>query len=67
MVHNYEEGGNHLKINDISCSLMAISTKVMVIHMKINGLTHKTNNFKKRNVMDDFNRILNINGISKSF
>ena len=39
----------------------------MAIIMNINGLTHKTINFKKRKVMDDFNRNLIINGILMDF
>ena len=46
---------------------MAITTELMVIYMKINGLTHKIINFKNRKVMDDFNSNLIINGIIKGF
>ena len=46
---------------------MAITAESMVIIMNINGLTHKTINFKKRKVMDDFNRNLIINGILMDF
>ena len=46
---------------------MAITAELMAIIMNINGLTHKTINFKKRKVMDDFNRNLIINGILMGF
>ena len=36
--------------------------ELMAINMKINDLTHKTIIFKKRKVMDYFNRNLIING-----
>ena len=47
--------------------LMAITTELMAIIMNIDDLTHKTINFKKRKVMDDFNRNLIINGILMDF
>ena len=56
-----------MKINDFTCSLMAVTAELMAIIMNINGLTHKTINFKKRKVMDDFNRNLIINGILMDF
>ena len=46
---------------------MAIITELMVMIMKIIDLTHKTINFKKQKVMDDFNRNLIINGILMEF
>ena len=46
---------------------MAITTEIMVIIMDINDITHKTINFKKRKVMDDFNRNLIITGIFMDF
>ena len=46
---------------------MAITTELMVIIMKINGLTHKIISFKKQKVMDDFNKNLIINRILKGF
>ena len=48
-------------------TLMAITTELMAIIMNINDLTHKTINFKKRKVMDDFDRNLIINGILMDF
>ena len=46
---------------------MAITAELMAIIMNINDQTHKTINFKKRKVMDDFNRNLIINGILWTF
>ena len=65
MVLNYVEGQNKLKVNDFTCSLMAIITELMVINIKIDGLTHYIINFKKQKVMNDFNRNLTIIGILK--
>ena len=42
---------------------MAVTAELMAIIMNINDRTHKTINFKKRKVMDDFNRNLITNGI----
>ena len=67
MVINNTEGVNLSKINDFTCSLMAITAELMAIIMNINDRTHKTINFKKRKVMDDFNRNLIINGIFMDF
>ena len=55
-----------MKINDFTFSIMAITTEIMVI-MKINGLTHKIINFKKRKVMDHFYRNVIANDILKGF
>ena len=46
---------------------MVGSAEFMAIIMNINDRTHKTINFKKRKVMDDFNRNLIINGIFMDF
>ena len=46
---------------------MAATAELMAIIMNINDRTHKTINFKKRKVMDDFNRNLIINGIFMDF
>ena len=46
---------------------MAVTAELMAIIMNINDQTHKTINFKKRKVMDDFNRNLIINGIFMDF
>ena len=46
---------------------MAITAELMAIIMNINDQTHRTINFKKRKVMDDFNRNLIINGILMDF
>ena len=46
---------------------MAVTAELMAIKMNINGLTQKTITFKKRKVMDDFNRNLIINGIFMDF
>ena len=67
MVINNTEGINLSKINDFTCSLMAVTAELMAIIMNINDRTHKTINFKKRKVMDDFNRNLIINGIFMDF
>ena len=67
MVINNTEGVNLSKINDFTCSLMAVTAELMAIIMNINDRTHKTINFKKRKVMDDFNRNLIINGIFMDF
>ena len=67
MVINNTEGVNQSKINDFTCSLMAVTAELMAIIMNINDRTHKTINFKKRKVMDDFNRNLIINGIFMDF
>ena len=50
------EGEKLLKIDDFTCSLMPITTEIIVIYMTMNGLTHTIFNFKKRKVMGDFNR-----------
>ena len=44
---------------------MAISTELMVINMKINGLTHKIIYLKKQKVIDALNSNLIIYGILK--
>ena len=67
MVINNSEGVNLSKINEFTCSLMAVTAELMAIIMNINDRTHKTINFKKRKVMDDFNRNLIINGIFMDF
>ena len=67
MVINNTEGVNKLKINDFTCSLMAVTAELMAIIMNINDRTHKTINFKKLKVMDDINRNLIINGILMDF
>ena len=67
MVINNTEGVNLSKINDFTCSLMAVTAELMAIIMNINDRTHETINFKKRKVMDDFNRNLIINGIFMDF
>ena len=67
MVINNTEGVNKSKIYDFNCSLMAVTAELMAIIMNINDRTHKTINFKKRKVMDDFNRNLIINGIFMEF
>ena len=67
MVINNTEGVHYLKINDFTCSLMAITSELMAILMNINDQTHRTINFKKRKVMDDFYRNLIINGILMDF
>ena len=41
--------------------------ELMAINMKINDLTHKTIIFKKRKVIDYFNRNLIINGLLMEF
>ena len=46
---------------------MAVTAELMAIIMNINDRTHETINFKKRKVMDDFNRNLIINGIFMDF
>ena len=46
---------------------MAIIAGLMAIIMNFNDRTHKTINFKKQKVMDDFNRNLIINGILMDF
>ena len=46
---------------------MAVTAELMAIIMNINDRTPKTINFKKRKVMDDFNRNLIINGIFMDF
>ena len=45
---------------------MAISSELMTINMKINGLTHQIINFKKQKVMDYFKKFL-IYGILRAF
>ena len=51
----------------VNTTLMAVTAELMAIIMNINDRTHKTINFKKRKVMDDFNRNLIINGIFMDF
>ena len=46
---------------------MAVTAELMAIIMNINDRKHKTINFKKRKVMDDFNRNLIISGIFMDF
>ena len=45
MVIDNTEGVNLSKINDFTCSLMAVTAELMAIIMNINDRTHKTINF----------------------
>ena len=65
MVVNYAVSENNININHFTLSLMALTTEFMFINMKINGLTQKIFNFKKRKEMGDFNRNIIINCILK--
>ena len=47
--------------------MIILTAELMAIIMNIKDRTHKTINFKKRKVMDDFNRNLIINGILMDF